>query len=74
MTDRINSFIVVLDHDVREDDAEDIKTALRMIGGVVSVEANVAGSRIDAYTAERRVRTQIVDRLLDMAAEINEGK
>ena len=38
MTDRINAFIVILDRDIREDDAEDTITALKQIKGVLSVK------------------------------------
>lgn len=39
MTDRYSAFIVMLDRDIREDDAEEgILTALRMLKGVVSVQ------------------------------------
>lgn len=38
MTDRVGSFLVVLDHDRRDDDIEAIVTALRMVSGVVSVQ------------------------------------
>jgi hypothetical protein len=34
MTDRYNSLTVVLDRDIREDDAEHILNAIRMIKGV----------------------------------------
>lgn len=42
MTDRVNSFLVVLDKDRRIDDIEAITTALRMVSGVVSVTPRVA--------------------------------
>ena len=38
MTDRLNGFIVVLEQPRREDDAEAIANAIRMIKGVIRVE------------------------------------
>jgi len=38
MTERFSGFQVVLDQDIREDDAEAIITAIRMIKHVVSVK------------------------------------
>jgi hypothetical protein len=38
MTDRHAGYIVVLAGDIREDDADAVMTALRMIHGVISVQ------------------------------------
>lgn len=38
MTNRLKGFYVVLESDVREDDAEPILNALRMVKGVLSVD------------------------------------
>lgn len=57
MTTRHTGYIVTLEKDIREDDAEVVITALRMIRGVVAVtpvEANPE-SRI----AEERVRQEL---------------
>jgi len=62
MTDRINSFCVVLEHDYRDDDAESIKTALGMVKGVLSVEPNI--SNHSDYIAESRVRHELTKKLL----------
>jgi hypothetical protein len=57
MTDRINAFIVILDRDIREDDAEDTLTALKQIKGVMSVKPHVANFS-DAI-AQDRVRQEL---------------
>jgi hypothetical protein len=57
MTDRINAFIVILDHDIREDEAEDTITALKQIKGVLSVQPHVADFS-DAI-AQDRVRQEL---------------
>lgn len=55
MTDRHSAYIVVLQDDLREDDAADTLTALHMIKGVLdvrpvvaNVDMAVACSRVDA--------------------------
>lgn len=42
MTDRLKGFVVVLDQDYRVDDAEEIRIALSMVKGVLSVTPSVA--------------------------------
>jgi hypothetical protein len=42
MTDRHAAYIVVLGSDIRDDDAEPVLTALRMVKGVASVEPVIA--------------------------------
>ena len=56
MTDRHAGYIVTLDHDIREDDAAAIITALRMVKGVISVEPVVADHH--TYVAAARVNTR----------------
>jgi hypothetical protein len=67
MTDRINAYTVVLDRDVREDDAEDIATALRMVRGVLSVTPNVA--KLGDYIAIERAKNTLRERLFAVVAE-----
>ncbi len=43
MTDRFKGFLVTLDEEIREDDAEQILTALKMVKGVFSVKPYVNG-------------------------------
>jgi hypothetical protein len=44
MSDRTNTLTVVLEHQMRTDDAEQIIEAIRMVKGVLNVEANVSDS------------------------------
>jgi hypothetical protein len=60
MTDRHAGYLVTLADDIREDDAEAILTALRMVRGVQSVEPvlasidqQIAQSRADGVWRER---------------------
>lgn len=61
MTDRYNYLTVVLDRDVRDDDAEPIVSAIGMIRGVVSVKGAVADP--SDYAARARVREEISRKL-----------
>lgn len=53
MTDRHSGYLVVLDHDIREDDAEHIIHAIRMVKGVLNVQPIVGDSRL-GIAQERR--------------------
>ena len=52
MTDRYNAVIVVLDKDIRDDDARPLLSAIQQLKGVISVEGNVA-SPADHIAQER---------------------
>lgn len=62
MTDRHIGYEVILDSDIREDDAEYVINALRMVKGVRSVTP-VAATSASAMT-ERRVRLDLEDRIV----------
>lgn len=64
MTDRFHSLTVVLDHDIREDDAEGIINAIRHLRGVISVTGNVVDA--ETWMAEERARHGIGAKLLDI--------
>lgn len=67
MTDRVNSFVVILENDIREDDAQEIKSALGMVKGVIRVEENVAtvGDLISAH----RVKQELSEKLFRVLNE-----
>lgn len=62
MTDRHAGFVVTLAQDVREDDAEAVIAALRMVKGVVDVQpvAGDYGLHIAEVRAEERWRERII--------------
>lgn len=62
MTDRFNALTVVLERDIREDDAEPLIAAIRQLRGVLSVEPHV--SNLSDLIAESRVRREIGERLV----------
>lgn len=63
MTDRIKSLTVVLENNLRSDDAEPILEAIRMIRGVVSVDAHVAD--LEHHAARQQVLQEITSKVLD---------
>jgi hypothetical protein len=44
MTDRFKGFLITLDKEIREDDAESIINALKMVKGVFQVKSYVSGA------------------------------
>ncbi len=64
MTDRHSGYIVVLEADKREDDAEAVITALRMVKGVLSVKPIDAD--VNTQIAETRVRSEIASKLFEV--------
>ncbi len=64
MTDRINSVIVVLEQDIRDDDAKSILDAILMVKGVLTVDPQVAD--IASHVAHRRVTNEILEKVIDL--------
>lgn len=64
MTDRIHSFTVALDQNIRDDDVQPIIDAIQMIKHVLSVTPHVADA--DAYMAESRAKTELRQKLWDV--------
>lgn len=62
MTDRISSITVVLENDIRTDDAESLLNAISMLKGVISVAGNV--SDFETHVATARAKRDIETRLL----------
>lgn len=63
LTDRIKSFVVVLDKDYRVDDVEDVRKALLMVKGVLSVEASVRD--LNDFANRERIFWEMHNALLD---------
>jgi hypothetical protein len=61
MTDRHAGYIVALEKDIREDDAEAIINAIQMVRGVLSVEPIVADGSL--WLAEQRARDDYREKL-----------
>ena len=61
MTDRVNAFLVVLEQDIRLDDAEPIVDAIRHIKGVLSVTNQIVTS--GDWVASQRAKAELTRRL-----------
>ena len=70
MTDRLNAITVVLDHDIRDDDAEPLLNAIRMLRGVLEVTPHVADYA--SHVAESRARQAWRERILKILREDKE--
>ena len=62
MTDRFHSLTVVLEKDMRDDDAQGLMDAIRCMRGVFSVTGKVAD--LDSHMAEDRARHELGAKLL----------
>ncbi len=65
MTDRINGLTVVLQTDIRIDDADPLIDAISMLKGVLSVSPNIS-DQFDNHVAETRVRRELTDKLWEV--------
>ena len=63
MTDRLNGVTVTFANDIRDDDAEQLLSAIRMIKGVVHVEPNIVTS--DDHMARTQEKSDIRSKLYD---------
>ena len=71
MTDRYNALTVVLGTDMREDDAEQLIHAIKMLRNVISVEPNI--TNVESHIASTRVRTEIAQRLMEVLYPVKDG-
>jgi hypothetical protein len=63
MTTRIKGFTITLEKDLREDDIEELVTALRMVRGVASVDPLEKGTEDDM--ARARVYYELRDKFYE---------
>ena len=64
MTDRFHSLVVVLEKDMRSDDAEGLIQAIRHMRGVASVAGNI--SDFASHMAEERARRELGHKLWEI--------
>lgn len=64
MTDRLYALTVVLEQDIRKDDAEPIIDAIRMIRGVGEVTAHI--SEPATYAAEARAKMELKLKIIEI--------
>jgi len=63
MTDRYKGFLITLDKQIRDDDAEHIINALKMIRGVQSVKPYIKG--MEDYMEYEKAKTDCGQKILD---------
>ena len=63
MSDRINGFVVVLDNDLHEDDAEKIKNAILAMKHVIQVGSNVGD--VGSFIIKERVRIELLTKIIE---------
>jgi hypothetical protein len=68
MTNRLNALVVILEKDIREDDAEVLISAIRQLRGVLTVKKNVA-DHIEGIVAVQRERQRITQKVWDALRE-----
>lgn len=64
MTDRFNALTIVLDRDIRSDDAQSVIDAIKMVRGVQSVTPNIAD--MTDHIAYVRARGEIAAKLFEV--------
>jgi hypothetical protein len=62
MTDRYHALTVILDHDIRADDAEIIINAIRAIRHVLEVRPHVVGVDMVIATVRARLQYELIDK------------
>lgn len=67
MTDRLNALTVILEDDVRDDDAQPLISAIYQLKGVISVKPHV--SDIDSAIAETRAIHKFKDKIRSLLLE-----
>lgn len=63
MTDHYSGFLVILEKDIRDDDAQPIIDAIKQLRGVLRVEPQTSDPMLEAIGADRE-RVRIHDELL----------
>lgn len=72
MTDRIHSFTVILENNIREDDAQATINAIKQLKGVLDVKGNT--DIVAVATAEARVRGELARKLWAVLMEDPKGE
>ncbi len=69
MTDRHAGYIIALDHEIREDDAEATIAAIKQIKGVIGVTPVIAD--VNYAIAKECVYRELSNKLLDIVRGLN---
>jgi hypothetical protein len=60
MTTRVSGFVVTLEQDIREDDAQEIVRAILLLKGVVNIDA-IGSAPLEQHTIQRRLQAKIMN-------------
>jgi hypothetical protein len=71
MTDRLKGVVVTFDRDIREDDAQEIINAIKMIRGVLAVDQSVAD--YDDHMNRARIEREYKQKVWDAIFEPKKG-
>jgi hypothetical protein len=73
MTDRVNSFLVILEHDIREDDINDLAKTLQSIRGVLSVRSivNTGQAELEKLVATERIKHELIMKLAEVIDKLS---
>ena len=72
MSERVKAFIVTLEGNLRQEDADHVAAAIALLSGVVEVTA-VPSKGIDDYIARAQVKRTVVIALREAADKILQG-
>lgn len=64
MTDRFNTLTVVLEKDMRDDEAEALVAAIHQLKGVISVSGNVTQPGL--YVAQERAKFELRNQIISV--------
>ena len=68
MSDRVKGFVVVLDEDYKDDSAEIIENAIKMIKGIKSVTPSIVNS--EDLMNRMKIQSEIKEKLYKLIDEI----
>ena len=71
MSDRYSGLLVVLEKDMREDDAKPLIEAILMLKGVLQVTPHF--QNIDEYIAEGRIKIEFAQKVMNVFYPIKEA-
>ena len=60
MTNRVSGFVVTLEKDMREDDAQEIVRAILLLKGVVNIDA-IGSAPLEQHTIQRRLQAKMMN-------------
>jgi hypothetical protein len=66
MTNRVRTLTVMLEHEWREDDVQQILNAIRMIRGVADVVPTKVGEQMAVWGAKVELKREILEKVVEL--------